>query len=110
MDGKWEIAGITIEGDADAQTAIRYIIFQLIVNCSARDDTVSIGARGLTHTRYKGCYFWDTDLFMLPFYLYTDPRGCPEPVQIPGEYADPGKSARKKNEWHRGALSMDGGP
>ncbi len=70
---KWEIAGITIEGDADAQTAIRYIIFQLIVNCSARDDTVSIGARGLTHTRYKGCYFWDTDLFMLPFYLYTDP-------------------------------------
>lgn len=70
---KWEMAGITIEGDADAQTAMRYVIYQLIVNCSARDDTVSIGARGLTHTRYKGCYFWDTDLFMLPFYLYTDP-------------------------------------
>lgn len=73
---KWEMAGITIEGDADAQTAIRYIIYQLIVNCSARDDTVSIGARGLTHTRYKGCYFWDTDLFMLPFYLYTDPQAA----------------------------------
>lgn len=73
---KWETAGITIEGDADAQTAIRYVIYQLIVNCSARDDTVSIGARGLTHTRYKGCYFWDTDLFMLPFYLYTDPRAA----------------------------------
>lgn len=73
---KWDTAGITIEGDADAQTAIRYVIYQLIVNCSARDDTVSIGARGLTHTRYKGCYFWDTDLFMLPFYLYTDPQAA----------------------------------
>ena len=73
---KWETAGITIDGDADAQTAMRYVIYQLIVNCSARDDTVSIGARGLTHTRYKGCYFWDTDLFMLPFYLHTDPQAA----------------------------------
>lgn len=73
---KWEMAGITIEGDDDAQTAMRYVIYQLIANCSARDDTVSIGARGLTHTRYKGCYFWDTDFFMLPFYLYTDPRAA----------------------------------
>ena len=73
---KWEAAGITIEGDADAQTAMRYVIYQLIVNCAARDNTVSIGARGLTHTRYKGCYFWDTDLFMLPFYLYTDPQAA----------------------------------
>lgn len=73
---KWETAGITIEGDDEAQTAMRYLIYQLIANCSARDDTVSIGARGLTHTRYKGCYFWDTDLFMLPFYLYTDPEAA----------------------------------
>lgn len=73
---KWEQAGITIEGDAGAQTALRYIIYQLIVNCSPRDDTVSIGARGLTHTRYKGCYFWDTDFFMLPFYLHTDPQAA----------------------------------
>ena len=39
---------------------------------SAKDPTVSIGARGLTHGRYKGCYFWDTDLFMLPFFLEND--------------------------------------
>lgn len=73
---KWGMVGITIEGDDEAQTAMRYVIYQLIVNCSARDNTVSIGARGLTHTRYKGCYFWDTDLFMLPFYLYTDPQAA----------------------------------
>ena len=42
----------------------------------ARDGTVSIGARGLTHTRYKGCCFWDTDMFLMPFYLLTDPESA----------------------------------
>lgn len=73
---KWNTCEIRLDGDDDTQSALRYIIYQLIVNCSAKDDTVSIGARGLTHTRYKGCYFWDTDFFMVPFYLLTDPEAA----------------------------------
>lgn len=73
---KWAICDVTVDGDPDAQTALRYAAYQLICSCSARDDTVNIGARGLTHTRYKGCYFWDTDLFMMPFFLLTDPSGA----------------------------------
>lgn len=73
---KWDDCEIRLEGDVDTQTALRYTVYQLIVNCSPRDDTVNIGARGLTHTRYKGCYFWDTDLFMMPFYLLTDPEAA----------------------------------
>jgi len=76
---KWDICDIDsniivkeFENSAKTITALRYNIFQLINNCSRLDPTVSIGARGLTHTRYKGCYFWDTDIFMLPFYLATD--------------------------------------
>ena len=56
----------------DELVGLRYSMFQLIGSCSSKDPTVSIGARGLSHTRYKGCYFWDTDLFMLPFFLHTD--------------------------------------
>ncbi len=70
---RWRTMDIRVEGDETAQTALRYLAFQLTASCSGRDDTVSIGARGLTHARYKGCYFWDTDLFMMPFFLYTDP-------------------------------------
>ena len=73
---KWVDCDITMEGDDDAQTALRYVIYQLVANCSPRDHTVSIGARGLTHTRYKGCYFWDTDLFLTPFYNLTDPQAA----------------------------------
>lgn len=73
---KWKDCDIVMDGDDDAQTALRYAIYQLVANCSPRDHTVSIGARGLTHTRYKGCYFWDTDLFLTPFYNLTDPQSA----------------------------------
>ncbi len=56
----------------DMQTGLRYAMYQLMGSCSVKDPTVSIGARGLSHGRYKGCYFWDTDLFMLPFFLKND--------------------------------------
>ena len=61
---------------AELQTGLRYSMFQLMGSCSAKDPTVSIGARGLSHARYKGCYFWDTDLFMLPFFLENDLEGA----------------------------------
>ncbi|MCI1965830.1 MAG: glycoside hydrolase family 65 protein [Oscillospiraceae bacterium] len=73
---RWEFSNVEIEGDAKTDAAMRYAAFELIANDSAKDSSVSIGARGLTHTRYKGCYFWDTDLFMMPFYLYTAPEAA----------------------------------
>ena len=69
----WEACDLTVPTlDGDMQTGLRYSMFQLMGSCNAKDPTVSIGARGLSHGRYKGCYFWDTDLFMLPFFLEND--------------------------------------
>lgn len=73
---KWDIADIIIKGDDKAQLSIRYNIFQLIQTNAENDPTVSIGARGIMHGRYKGCYFWDTEIFMLPFYVYTNPKAA----------------------------------
>lgn len=58
--------------DDELQIGLRYAMFHLMGSCSSRDYTVSIGARGLSHGRYKGCYFWDTDIFMLPFFIKND--------------------------------------
>ena len=69
---KWETSDIELEGDLKIQTAIRYNIFQLIQTNAEHDSSVNIGARGIMHGRYKGCYFWDTDIFMLPFYVHTN--------------------------------------
>ncbi len=74
---RWDACNICETAwNADALSALRYNAFQLIASCSSKDSSVSIGARGLTHTRYKGCYFWDTDFFMLPFYLDTNPEAA----------------------------------
>lgn len=73
---KWEVADIVIEGDDKAQLGIRYNIFQLIQGNAENDPKVSIGARSIFHGRYKGCYFWDTEIFMFPFFAYTDPKAA----------------------------------
>ena len=58
--------------DDELLTGLRFSMYNLMGSCNTKDPTVSIGARGLSHGRYKGCYFWDTDMFMLPFFLEND--------------------------------------
>ncbi len=71
---RWQLADIEIEGDPKAQQALRFNIYQLIQTASLVDSRVSIGARGIMHSRYKGCYCWDTEIFMTPFFLMTQPQ------------------------------------
>ena len=77
----WEDADVEISGNDEWQGAIRYNIFQLVQAMPYGDPRASIGARGLTHGRYKGCYFWDTEIFMLPFFAYTQPEAAKSLLQ-----------------------------
>ena len=72
----WYDTDIEIDGNNEWQGGIRYNIFQLIQAMPYHADGVGIGARGLTHGRYKGCYFWDMEVFMLPFFIYTQPKAA----------------------------------
>lgn len=72
----WNDADVLITGNDEWQGAIRYNIFQLIQAMPYGNPHASIGARGLTHGRYKGCYFWDTEIFMLPFFTHTQPEAA----------------------------------
>lgn len=70
---RWQTADVQIEGDEDAQRAIRFACYHLMSAANPEDERVSIGARALTGTGYKGHVFWDTEIFLLPFYTLTDP-------------------------------------
>lgn len=70
----WDAADIRIDGNERWQGAVRYNIMQLLQSAPRGDEHASIGARGLVHGRYKGCYFWDTEIFMLPLFLYCLPE------------------------------------
>ena len=67
----WQQADIVIEGDRTAQQAIRYNMYQLLINGPRK--TGSIGAKFLSSEGYLGHVFWDTEIFIFPFYLYNFP-------------------------------------
>jgi len=71
---KWARCDVRIEGDDDAQLALRYSIFQLLMVAPVQGSANSIPARALSGQVYKGAIFWDTEMFMFPFFLHTDPQ------------------------------------
>jgi kojibiose phosphorylase len=70
----WRDGDVEITGDTEAQLAIRFNLFQLIIAAPQRDERVSIGAKTLSGLGYRGHVFWDTEIFILPFFIYTLPR------------------------------------
>ncbi len=69
----WRYSDIIIEGDDKAQQAIRYNIYQLRISASSHDCRYSIAAKGLTGFGYRGHIFHDTEIYMLPFFIYVQP-------------------------------------
>jgi beta-phosphoglucomutase len=70
----WVDSDVIIEGDDEAQLALRHALFQLRAAAPATDERVSIGPKGLSGFGYRGHVFWDTEIFMLPFFIYTQPE------------------------------------
>ena len=71
----WQRADIEIGGSPRDQQAVRFNIFQLRQN-HLDDGIHSISATGLTGANYMGWVFWDTEIFMLPFFLHTEPTAA----------------------------------
>lgn len=71
---EWERCDVEIEGDEEAQLAIRFNIFQLLIAAPRHDSHVNIGAKTLSGFGYRGHAFWDTEIFMLPLFIYTAPE------------------------------------
>jgi beta-phosphoglucomutase len=69
----WRETDVVIEGDAEAQLAMRFSLFQLQVAAPKNDDRVSIGAKTMSGLGYRGHVFWDTEIFALPFFIFTQP-------------------------------------
>ena len=72
--GEWERTDVIIEGDEEAQIAIRFNLFQMLIAAPRHDDQVNIGAKTLSGFGYRGHAFWDTEIFMLPLFIYTAPH------------------------------------
>lgn len=69
----WKECDVLIEGDTQAQLAVRYNLFQLLQAAPQQDSQVSIPAKTLSGFAYRGHVFWDTEIFIVPFLTFTQP-------------------------------------
>jgi alpha,alpha-trehalose phosphorylase len=81
MDDFWHRSNITVTTNparakastSAVQQAIRFNLFH-ILQAAARAENTGVPAKGLTGGAYEGHYFWDCEIYVLPFLIYTAPR------------------------------------
>ena len=73
LDDFWAHSDVEVPGQPGIQQAVRWNLFQL-AQATARAEGNGVPAKGLTGSGYSGHYFWDTEIYVLPFLPYTSPR------------------------------------
>jgi trehalose/maltose hydrolase-like predicted phosphorylase len=99
----WNVADIVIEGDDTLQRGIRFNMFHLLQS-AGRDGRTNIAAKGLTGLGYEGHYFWDTEIYIMPFFLYTQPEISRKLAQYRHHILDKARERAREMAHLRGAL------
>jgi alpha,alpha-trehalose phosphorylase len=99
----WEAADVEIEGDTALQRGIRFNLFHLL-QATGRDGRTNIAAKGLTGLGYEGHYFWDTEIYILPFFLYTRPEISRKLLEYRYHILDRARQRARQMSHARGAL------
>ena len=73
---RWRLSDLGVVGDDAARQALRFAVYHLNGAANPNDERVSIGARALTGDAYLGHVFWDTETYVLPFYIATWPEAA----------------------------------
>lgn len=73
MHDFWKNADVLVFGDDALQQGLRFNLFH-IMQAAGRDGRTGMGAKGLTGEGYEGHYFWDTEMYVLPVFIYTQPK------------------------------------
>ena len=100
---RWRCGDVEVDGDADAQQALRFAIYHLNGAANPADERVSIGARALTGDDYLGHVFWDTEIYLLPFYILTWPEAARALLMYRFHTLDAARAKAVRLGW-RGAL------
>jgi alpha,alpha-trehalose phosphorylase len=105
LDEFWERADVEVdveENSEQVQQAIRWNLFQL-AQASWRAEGSGIPAKGLTGQAYEGHYFWDAEVYVLPFLAYTQPRIARNLLRFRHSMLEQARQ-RAKEMTQRGAL------
>ena len=75
MESFWKTADVKIKGNEALQQGIHFNLYH-ILQAAGRDGKTGMGAKGLSGEGYEGHYFWDTEMYVLPVLVYTEPQAA----------------------------------
>jgi len=111
----WHTGDVVIEGDNDAaryaQRCLRYSLYQLWIaaprhslpNGETTGKALSVPARGLSGQTYKGAVFWDTEMFISPYFLAVMPELAAQFIRYRIQTL-PGAKCKAAEYGYRGAF------
>ena len=100
---RWQVADVSIEGDPDTLKAMRFSMYHLLISASPEDLDVSIAPKALSGEWYQGHVFWDTEIFMLPFFVYAYPQQAKHLLLYRARRLEPARE-RAIAQGYQGAL------
>ena len=102
LDDFWARCDVEIPGHPKLQQAVRWNLFALC-QASARAEGQGIAAKGVSGSGYGGHYFWDTEIYVMPFLTYTMPSAARNALRFRHSLLDSARS-RAQELSQRGAL------
>ena len=111
-DEVWKRCGVDLDGDASAALALTASQYYLNSIAPRHAGNLSIPARGLSGQTYKGAVFWDSEIFLFPMFVYTQPEIAASLLRYRIETL-PGARKKAREYGYRGAFyaweSQEGG-
>ena len=102
MERFWRRSDIAIEGDPLMSQSLRFNLFHLLQG-SGTDGFTNAPAKGLTGEGYEGHYFWDSEIYVLPVFIYSHPDLARKMLEYRYRTLDRARE-RAAELSHRGAL------
>jgi alpha,alpha-trehalose phosphorylase len=99
----WAQADVGIDGDDALQQGVRFNQFHLLQSVG-RDGRTNIAAKGVTGEGYEGHYFWDTEIYVFPFLLFSKPEIARALLQYRYTILDKARERARQMGHDRGAL------
>lgn len=73
----WNVHDLKIDSsNTFDQLGVRFALYHLTAMAPTHDARLGIGAKGLSGEGYKGHSFWDTEVFILPFFIFSQPKAA----------------------------------
>jgi len=99
----WEGARVTVDGDESLQSSLDFSVFSLLQS-AGKDPVSNVCAKGLSGEGYEGHYFWDTEIYIFPFFLLTDPAVARNFLRFRHRMLDAAREQARLLGHDRGAL------